>query len=100
MSAGKLRRRLTELRKLETRVRYEITATEAELDELMVAARERSRRRRSRFVRPECGTEEGYQWHRYHDRGNWPLPVGDPCGCRAAHAKRDRVRRAVQAVAS
>jgi hypothetical protein len=33
-----------------------------------------------------CGTERGYQWHRYNDRDNWPLPADDPCGCRAAHA--------------
>lgn len=35
--------------------------------------------------KPSCGTEKGYQWHRYHDRDNWPLPAGDPCGCKAAH---------------
>lgn len=53
------------------------------------------RRRRSRHVRPDCGTEEGYQWHRYQakkDPANhpWPLPADDTCGCREAHAKRWR----------
>lgn len=38
-----------------------------------------------RGAKPPCGTEKGYQWHRYHDRDNWPLPADDPCGCRAAH---------------
>ena len=38
-----------------------------------------------------CGTEQGYQRHRYlarkgADGAVWPLPVDDPCGCRAAHA--------------
>lgn len=40
---------------------------------------------------PHCGSERGYQWHRYHDRDNWPLPDEDPCGCRAAH--REHVRK-------
>lgn len=50
-----------------------------------------------------CGTERGYQWHRYHDADNWPLPKGDPCGCRAAHAAwnwfREQMRRDGEAVA-
>ena len=36
---------------------------------------------------PPCishNTERGWQWHRDH-RINWPLPLDDPCGCRAAH---------------
>lgn len=51
-----------------------------------------------------CGTERGYQWHRYHQREhNWPLPKSDPCGCRAAHAAwnwfRDRMSREQEAAA-
>lgn len=65
-----------------------------EIDEEQAALGIR-RRRRSRHVRPECGTEAGYQWHRYQakkDPANhpWPLPPGDPCGCREAHAQRYR----------
>lgn len=40
-----------------------------------------------------CGTERGYQWHREHDRGNWPLPADDPCGCRAAHRAHVALRK-------
>lgn len=44
----------------------------------------------------ECGTEQGYQQHRRKGRSggdDWPLPKGDPCGCRRAHTawERDRV---------
>ncbi len=47
--------------------------------------------RRSKFTPPACGTESGYQAHRWKARNNtdsgeqWPLPVEDPCGCREAH---------------
>lgn len=39
---------------------------------------------------PYCGTERGYQWHRYHQPNNWPLPEHDPCGCRQAHRSHAR----------
>lgn len=29
-------------------------------------------------------TERGWQWHRAN-LIDWPLPLDDPCGCRAAH---------------
>lgn len=44
-----------------------------------------------------CGTERGYQRHRdaYRKKGvgTWPLPVEDPCGCRAAHTEHNRARQ-------
>lgn len=44
---------------------------------------------RPRRPRPPCGTERGYQWHRHQwrrwQRGTWPLPTDDPCGCKGAH---------------
>lgn len=79
--------RLEKLLTLKTKV-----VTEIDQEESALGIR---RRRRSRHVRPDCGTEAGYQWHRYQakkDPGNhsWPLPPGDPCGCRLAHNKRWR----------
>jgi hypothetical protein len=38
-------------------------------------------------------TERGYQWHRYW-RVDWPLPSDDPCGCKAAHAAHEALRKA------
>lgn len=81
--------RLRELEWLRTRVAAEILNTRR-----MLAAAGRIRHPRN--VRPACGTERGYQWHRYHDPDNWPLPADDPCGCRAAHAKHNRIRHAVR----
>lgn len=46
--------------------------------------------------RPRCGTDAGYCWHRYHEPENWPLPPDDPCGCRAAHTARMRVKEAAR----
>lgn len=48
--------------------------------------------------RPECGTVEGYNWHRRQaikepERNPWPLPKEDKCGCRAALAEASRLRR-------
>lgn len=79
--------RLQKLLTLKTKVNLEIDQEESALGI--------RRRRRSRHERPECGTEAGYQWHRYQakkDPANhpWPLPPGDPCGCRGAHNKRWR----------
>lgn len=43
-------------------------------------------------LKPECGTPEGYQWHyrqgKRDSSAQWPLLKADPCGCRAAWAKR------------
>lgn len=43
-------------------------------------------------LKPECGTPEGYQWHyrqaKKDPSAQWPLPEGDPCGCRTAWRKR------------
>jgi len=51
------------------------------------------------YVKPECGTIEGYNWHRREARKNpgpgnpWPLPKADPCGCREARAEYTRQHR-------
>lgn len=49
--------------------------------------------------KPSCGTERGYQRHRHLYRvdqlGQWPLPDDDPCGCKAAHAAHEALRRAL-----
>jgi hypothetical protein len=66
----------------------ELIALRARIDEEIEAARADMEATR-RGVRPLCGTEKGYQWHR-HDADNWPLPKDDPCGCRAAHAAHGR----------
>ena len=46
-----------------------------------------------------CGTERGYQRHRTLARKGaegavWPLPLEDSCGCRAAHAANEALRKA------
>ena len=79
--------RLAKLLTLKTKVSVEIDREESALGI--------RRRRRSRHIRPECGTEAGYQWHRYQAKKDpenhpWPLPAEDVCGCRAAHNKRWR----------
>lgn len=52
--------------------------------------------RRSRLEPAECGTESGYQRHKYlwrtRKEGVWPLPKDDPCGCRAGHARHEAQR--------
>jgi hypothetical protein len=78
--------RLRDLLALRAQVDREIAATKERLDV------DRPRVRRSRHVQPPCGTPEGYQWHRYNQPDQWPLPKSDPCGCRAAHAADQRVR--------
>lgn len=59
--------------------------TDAELDKWarLVAYRERPKvERRSRLIDPECGTESGYQRHRYR---------GEKCDeCKAAHAAHEK----------
>ena len=48
---------------------------------------------------PPCGSEKAYQWHRrFGPRDEWPLPVDDPCGCRAAHTASERARRTAKAL--
>lgn len=79
--------RLEKLRALRAKVADEVTR-----EEIALGIR---RTRRSRHVRPDCGTEAGYQWHRYRAKKDpvghpWPLPPDDPCGCREAHAKQWR----------
>ena len=66
----------------------ELLALRARIDEEIVNARQELEDTR-RGVKPLCGTEKGYQFHR-HDRDNWPLPKDDPCGCRAAHSAHAR----------
>ena len=74
----RIRQRLRKLETLRSKVDLEIEAARTDLRAL--------RQNRSKNdPRPACATEAGYQWHRYHERDNWPLPKDDPCGCRAAH---------------
>lgn len=50
----------------------------------------------------ECGTERGYQRHRYQarmQRETWPLPADDPCGCRGAHAAHAAFRKQMRSAA-
>lgn len=54
--------------------------------------------RANSYEKPECGTVEGYNWHRRQGAKNpgahpWPLPKEDACGCRAAQAEASRLRR-------
>lgn len=82
-----LRARLRQLRDLQRRVAHEIDVV---TDQLAIHTDGR-RIYRSRHRKPPCGTEAGYQWHRYNEPDNWPLPKDDPCGCRAGHARRRRI---------
>ena len=95
------RKRLRELTELRRRIDAEI----ADLRDQMHDRKERERiakilslappPRRSRKVPPDCGTESGYQHHKYLSRkgeGEWPLLKDDPCGCRAAHARHEARR--------
>lgn len=86
----RLRKRLRELKVLRAKVANEIAAVELRL----IAAENATRQRRSRFAKPPCGTDTGYQWHRYNEPENWPLPPEDPCGCRAGHRHARRVKDA------
>lgn len=82
--------RLLDLYQLRLRVDREIA--DLERDQRRTAP---PRTYRPRNVRPACGTEPGYQWHRHQGRSGraeWPLPDDDPCGCRAAH----REHRAIE----
>lgn len=81
----KLHTRLRALEALRRRVDAEIRGIQHSLDGF-------ARQRRPKTIAPECGTESAYQWHRYHQRDNWPLPADDPCGCRAAHRDHTRTR--------
>jgi hypothetical protein len=101
----RLRQRLRDLTALQARVDAEVAAVRAAL----LKHGDEQRARRSRYQRPECATESGYQWHRHQARKGiegavWPLPQDDPCGCRAAHraASREatRERRAMLREAS
>lgn len=92
---AKLRKRQRDLKGLRSRIADELLTIEAELARIDGS----SRMRRSRHIRPACGTDEGYFWHRYHDRDNWPLPKEDPCGCRAAHRQYERIRTAERRLA-
>lgn len=77
LTEAEARDRLARLRELRTKL-------DAEADSLarMVAGRQSASRRRSRHIRPDCGTEDGYQWHRYR---------GEKCEpCRVAHAAHNR----------
>ena len=77
-------RRLSKLAELRRRIDEEMVI----LSEYVISTPKRGER-------PPCGTERGYQWHRYHDADNWPLPKDDPCECRAAHAAFERARTRV-----
>lgn len=75
--------RLNHLITLRAKVEAEIAAERARLG---IPTPPPAAARAPRGWRPPCGTEQGYQWHRHHERDQWPLPADDPCGCRAAHA--------------
>lgn len=83
-----LRARLRDLTLLQRKVAAEVNETR----ERLLLADTLTGIYRRRLVQPPCDTEAGYQWHRYHDRDQWPLPADDPCGCRAAHARHNAAR--------
>lgn len=89
-----LRARLRKLGHLQSAVANEIQAIRIELAVKPRPTSKGPRIRRPKNARPPCGTDSGYQWHRYHDPENWPLPAEDPCGCKAAHSLRLRLREA------
>lgn len=99
MTPAALRKRLRDLKALQAKVANEIRDAEMRL---MFAEQDTRptmrgpRRYWPRSVRPPCGTERGYQWHRYHDPTGWPLPDDDPCRCRAAHREHRRMREALR----
>ena len=85
LDTHRLRKRLRELKALQRRLAAEVLTTKAALAGM-------GRGRHPYNVRPPCGTDKGYQWHRYHEPWNWPLPKHDPCGCKAAHTAVQRAR--------
>lgn len=106
---ARLQERRAKLRALRKRLDDEIRVLEVELGQYDAAERAETERvarnaanRRWRAKRREaaklveaatsdrCGTAAGYDWHRIN--GPWPLPIDDPCGCRAAHAEAERAR--------
>lgn len=87
----RLRNRIADLRTLEGRINIELQQARLDLNAYL-AERRAPQIRRSRYVRPPCGTEAGYQWHRHNEPDRWPLPVEDPCGCRTAHRAHGRAK--------
>lgn len=83
----RLKARLRELLALQARVSNEVRHTRD-----LIGLRQERRRT---VAKPPCGSEQSYQWHRYHERDQWPLPADDPCGCRQAHAEWNRLREAI-----
>jgi hypothetical protein len=92
--------RLAKMYALRARLDEEIAA-----EEKLIGAEAHRKSRRSKFDVPPCGTEAGYQRHRY--RGERLDAENDPCGCIAGHAaynrarsreRRLRIRRAVMGV--
>lgn len=75
--------RIAELLRLRRKV-------DAELARLALAAEPSKIKRRSKFDIPDCGTESGYQRHRYYNE-----PKTD-CGCAAAHAAHEREQSAIR----
>ncbi len=90
----KLRARIRDLESLRSRISNEIAQARTELTNLTPEPSRRTYRPRS--IQPPCGTEAGYQWHRYHEKASWPLPSDDPCGCRQAHRQHYRDRMSEQ----
>lgn len=80
----RLKTRLRDLLALQARVSNEVWATRD-----LIA---RHQGRNKTVAKPPCGTEQSYQWHRYHEPEHWPLPADDPCGCRLAHTEWNRLR--------
>lgn len=70
---ARVEERLSKLKELHARVVAEIESLEA-----AIACKPRTRRSRH-DPRPDCGSEQGYQYHRYHGE----LRCDD---CKAAHS--------------
>lgn len=78
-----LQKRFTQLQTLRKNIDTELLVLADEIEHIGAAP---ASRRRSRHDRPECGTESGYQAHRYR---------GETCeDCKAAHRHHERVAAA------
>jgi hypothetical protein len=76
MSVLTLEQRLVELRDLRRRIDAEIRKVTGAIDDVRAQRAER----RSRHERPPCGTDQGYEWHRYREER---VTCAD---CKAAHS--------------
>lgn len=81
--AAEIQKRIEQLADLRKRIDIELALLVDEVQNIDVPT---SHRRRSKFQRPQCGTESGYQWHRKNG----------PCceDCKNAHAEHERLKSA------